>query len=223
MVWSFVKRYYHLLPLQNSACRVAGGLGQDSSRNQPLLMRKTLPQGHKNKTVLLPKDRWGRRGVPMAVNALPSSCSGWIPARLYLFIGFAVKLLFDKRSHCTERMSRATGYCVHSQLCFLRPWALVFPESRHSWPGRAINLLLWAWKVRARERPFPKFRQHKEECSEPWRPWEAGQLTFGPDSWPWAIPFSPQGFCFPIYNTRASWMLSQGPSNSALILFCEKV
>lgn len=129
---SFVKQGSHLLPLQNSVWPVAGGLGGDLDRNQPLLVRKTLLHGHKNKTMLRQKTmKWGKQGALVAVNGLPSWCLGWIPARHYLFIGFTVKLRFNKRSHCMKGMSRATGYCVHSlgPALFTRACALVPPSA----------------------------------------------------------------------------------------------
>lgn len=160
----------------------------------------------------------------MAVNTLQSSCSGWIPAGHYLYIGFIVKLLFDRRRHCMERMSRGLLAIVSTplgQIFFLGSWAFILPWSRRACPGPAINLPLQMWCLKGEgqreviSKPQSSWRKRPPGWpSEPQRPREAGELTSGPDSkpWPWASPLSPQEFCFSIHNTR---MHSQGPSNSA--------
>lgn len=144
------------------------------------------------------------------------------------------KTLFVYRVHCQttiwqEKALHGENVEGHWLLCSL---PALFSQALSTCPTPEQTFLAWpSYQPAAlgvmRERwepekgPFRSSGNIKKSVLSPEGPGRpAGQLTFGPDSepWPWAIPFSPQGFCFPIYNTRASWMFSQGPSNSAFRL-----
>lgn len=169
-------------------------------------MKKTLPQGHENKTVLLPEGRWNRQGVPMALNALLSSRSEWIRARhicsLSSLSNYSLTEVLTWKE-CQEGhqlwspLPRAISFCLGPGADTLG-WPNYQPGSPDTWclkgedQKKALSKHQAAWRWRPPD-------QH----SEPWSSWKAGELTSGPDSkpWPWASPFSPQGSCFPISNT----------------------